>query len=80
MSKRGLVVGIANEASIAAGCARAFHGAGAKIAATYVNEKARPFVRAVTDPLDCEILLPCDVRFQDSSMLSSSIFKPNGAD
>jgi enoyl-[acyl-carrier protein] reductase I len=62
MGKRGLVVGIANDASIAAGCARAFHGAGAKIAATYVNEKARPFVRAVTDPLDCEILLQCDVR------------------
>lgn len=60
--KRGLVVGIANEASIAAGCARAFVAAGAELAATYLNDKALPYVRAVTDPLGCELLLPCDVR------------------
>ncbi len=60
--KRGLIVGIANDSSIAAGCARAFHRAGARLAATYLNEKALPYVRAVTDPLGCEILLPCDVR------------------
>jgi len=58
--KRGLVLGIANEHSIAAGCARAFVEDGARIAATYLNDKAEPFVRAVTDPLGCEILLPCD--------------------
>jgi enoyl-[acyl-carrier protein] reductase I len=60
--KRGLVIGIANEASIAAGCARAFARAGASIAATYLNAKALPYVKAVTDPLKCSILLPCDVR------------------
>ena len=60
--KRGLVVGIANEASIAAGCARAFAAAGASLAATYLNEKAEPHVRAVTDPLGCNLLLACDVR------------------
>jgi len=60
--KRGLVVGIANEASIAAGCARAFVANGAEIAATYLNDKALPHVRAVTDPLNCKLLLPCDVR------------------
>jgi enoyl-[acyl-carrier protein] reductase I len=60
--KRGLIVGIANESSIAAGCARAFVGAGASLAATYLNDKALPHVRAVTDPLGCELLLPCDVR------------------
>jgi enoyl-[acyl-carrier protein] reductase I len=60
--KRGLVVGIANEASIAAGCARAFSAAGASLAATYLNDKALPHVRAVTDPLGCEVLLPCDIR------------------
>ena len=60
--KRGLVVGIANEASIAAGCARAFVAAGAVVAATYVNAKAEAYVRAVTDPLGCPLLLPCDVR------------------
>ena len=60
--KRGLVVGIANEASIAAGCARAFAAAGATLAATYLNDKALPHVRGVTDPLGCRLLLPCDVR------------------
>jgi enoyl-[acyl-carrier protein] reductase I len=60
--KRGLVVGIANDASIAAGCARAFVAAGAEIAATYLNEKALPFVQSVTDPLGCDVLIACDVR------------------
>jgi len=59
--KRGLVIGIANEHSIATGCARAFAAAGATLAATFLNEKAKPFVKAVTDPLLCPILLPCDV-------------------
>ncbi len=59
--KRGLVVGIANDASIAAGCARAFHRQGARLAATYLNDKALPHVRAVTEPLQAELLLPCDV-------------------
>jgi enoyl-[acyl-carrier protein] reductase I len=60
--KRGLVVGIANDASIAAGCARAFAAAGAELAATYLNDKALPHVRAVTDPLGCKLLMGCDVR------------------
>jgi enoyl-[acyl-carrier protein] reductase I len=60
--KRGLVVGIANEHSIAAGCARAFAGAGATLAATYLNAKAEPFVRKVTDQLPCPLVVPCDVR------------------
>lgn len=60
--KRGLIVGIANSDSIAAGCARAFQAAGARLAATYLNDKALPHVRAVTDPLGCELLVPCDVR------------------
>lgn len=60
--KRGLVVGIANEHSIAAGCARIFADAGAILAATYLNAKAEPFVRQVTDQLACPLVLPCDVR------------------
>ncbi|HTQ71755.1 MAG TPA: enoyl-ACP reductase FabI [Acidocella sp.] len=59
--KRGLVLGIANEHSIAAGCAQAFAAQGAVLAATYQNAKARPYAAAVTDKLPCEILLPCDV-------------------
>jgi enoyl-[acyl-carrier protein] reductase I len=60
--KRGIVIGIANEHSIAAGCAKAFARSGARLAATYLNAKAEPFVRAVTDRLGCEFVLPCDVR------------------
>jgi enoyl-[acyl-carrier protein] reductase I len=43
--KRGLVVGIANEHSIAYGCAKCFRAQGADIAVTYLNGKAEPFVR-----------------------------------
>jgi enoyl-[acyl-carrier protein] reductase I len=60
--KRGLVVGIANDRSIATGCAEAFVRAGATLAATYLNAKALPFVRPVADRLGCVLLLPCDVR------------------
>ena len=59
--RRGLVVGIANEHSIAAGCAQAFHAGGAELGATFLNAKAEPFVRQVTDPLGCSLVLPCDV-------------------
>ena len=62
IGKRGLIVGIANDSSIAAGCARAFVAAGAMFAATYLNDKALSYVRAVTEPLGCDLLLPCDVR------------------
>jgi enoyl-[acyl-carrier protein] reductase I len=60
--KRGLVVGIANEQSIAFGCAKAFRAAGAEVAVTYLNEKAEPHVRPLAEQLDSPIVIPCDVR------------------
>lgn len=60
--KRGLVIGIANEHSIAAGCAEAFAGCGARLAATYLNDKALPFVTPTAERLGVEWLAPCDVR------------------
>ena len=59
--KRGLVVGIANEHSIASGCATLFRAAGAELAITYLNDKAEPYVRPVADALQAPIVLPCDV-------------------
>jgi enoyl-[acyl-carrier protein] reductase I len=59
--KRGLVLGIANEHSIAAGCAEAFVAAGAVLAATYLNETAKLYVAPVAAGLGCRIFLPCDV-------------------
>ena len=60
--KRGLIVGIANKQSIAAGCAQAFRQCGATLAATYLNEKARGWVEPVTKELDIDWTMPCDVR------------------
>ena len=59
--KRGLVVGIANEHSIAAGCAHMFRAAGAELAITYLNDKAEPYVRAVAQTLPAALIMPCDV-------------------
>jgi enoyl-[acyl-carrier protein] reductase I len=60
--KRGLVIGIANDHSIAAGCAEAFRACGARLAATYLNDKAQPFVAPVAEAVGVEWLAPCDVR------------------
>ncbi|NCT41829.1 MAG: enoyl-ACP reductase FabI [Alphaproteobacteria bacterium] len=60
--KKGLILGIANEHSIAYGCARVFKQAGADLAVTYANVKAEPYVRPLADQLDASIIMPCDVR------------------
>jgi enoyl-[acyl-carrier protein] reductase I len=59
--KKALVVGIANEYSIAYGCARAFHELGADVAITYLNEKARPHVEPLARAVDSPLFLPLDV-------------------
>lgn len=58
---KGLVVGIANEHSIAWGCARALHAAGAQLAVTWLNDKARPWVEPLAQTLDAPIRMPLDV-------------------
>jgi enoyl-[acyl-carrier protein] reductase I len=62
--KKILVIGIANEHSIAYGCARAFSDLGAELAITYQNEKARPFVEPLLKNLNATIFLPCDVAIE----------------
>ena len=57
-----LVIGIANANSIAYGCAAALKAQGAKLAVTYLNEKARPHVEPLAERLGAEIFLPLDVR------------------
>jgi enoyl-[acyl-carrier protein] reductase I len=59
--KKGLIVGIANEHSLAYGCARHFRAAGAELAITYLNARAEPFVRPLADALQSTIFMPCDV-------------------
>ena len=59
--KKALVAGIANEHSIAYGCAAAFRQLGAEIAVTYLNEKAKPFVEPLARKLEAPIFAPLDV-------------------
>jgi len=60
--KQGLIVGIANDQSIAWGCAKAFRALGAEVAVTYLNEKAKKFVEPLARELEAPILMPLDVR------------------
>jgi enoyl-[acyl-carrier protein] reductase I len=60
--KKGLVVGIANERSIAWGCAAAFRAFGADLAVTYLNEKAKKHVDPLARALESPIVMPLDVR------------------
>ncbi len=63
--KKGLVVGIANNKSIAYGCAKAFNICGAELAVTYLNEKAEPHVRPLAELLAAPLVLPLDVEQDD---------------
>lgn len=59
--KVGLVVGIANEHSIAYGCAKQFSAVGGELAITYLNDKAEPYVRPLAVTLNAGLIMPCDV-------------------
>ena len=59
--KKALVVGVANDSSIAYGCARAFSELGADLALSYLNEKARPHVEPLARDLGARIFMPLDV-------------------
>lgn len=58
---KALVVGVANEHSIAYGCARAFAELGAEVAITYANDKTRPYVEPLARELKAPIFMPLDV-------------------
>ena len=58
---KALVCGIANEHSIAYGCAKAFQELGAELAITYLNDKARPHVEPIAQALGAPIFMPLDV-------------------
>src|SRR6185437_405816 len=60
--KKGLIVGIANDKSIAWGCAKAFRAFGAEVAVTYLNDKARKYVEPLAQELEAPIVMPLDAR------------------
>lgn len=59
--KKALVVGIANDQSIAYGCAKAFRELDAELAVTYLNEKAKKHVEPLAQALEAPIFMPLDV-------------------
>ncbi len=65
--KKGLVVGIANENSIAWGCAKAFRAFGAEVAVTYVNDKARKYVEPLAREVEAPIVMALQGRVVDVS-------------
>ena len=62
--KKALVTGIANNQSIAYGCALAFRAMGAELAITYLNEKTKQYTQSLADRLEAPLYLPCDVRVE----------------
>ena len=61
--KKGLIIGIANDKSIAYGCARVCRDQGAELAVTYLNDKALPFVKPLAEDLGVrdDLLMPFDI-------------------
>jgi enoyl-[acyl-carrier protein] reductase I len=59
--KRGLVVGVANEHSIAFGCAAKLRAFGAELAITYANEKSEGYVRPLAEQIQASMILPLNV-------------------
>ncbi len=79
--KRGLIVGIANEHSIAYGCACTAHEAGAELFVTYLNDKAKPFVEPLAKSLEAKSFLPLDVRNKEQlDAVFADIAKTGGLD
>ena len=64
--KKALVLGIANNQSIAYGCALAFKAFGAEVAMTYLNEKTKKYTEPLAEALGVrpELYLPCDVTIE----------------
>ena len=60
--KKVLIVGIANDQSIAWGCAKAFRALGAELAVTYLDDKAKKHVEPLASVLEAPIIMPLDVQ------------------
>jgi enoyl-[acyl-carrier protein] reductase I len=59
--RKALIVGVANDQSIAYGCAKAFQTVGADVAITWLNDRARPYVEPLAQELQASITGPLDV-------------------
>jgi len=73
--KRGLIMGVANDHSIAWGIAQAVAAQGAELAFTYQGDALEKRVRPLAASVGSDILLPCDVTDEDSLDRSFSVLK-----
>ncbi len=64
--KRGLIMGVANDRSIAWGIARAAHAQGAELGFTFQGEALEKRVRPLAQSLDSHMVFPCDVASDES--------------
>ena len=64
--KKGVIMGVANDRSIAWGISKAAHEAGAELAFTYQGEALEKRVKPLADSIGSSIVLPCDVTNMDS--------------
>lgn len=64
--KRGLIMGLANDKSLAWGIAKALHGAGAELAISYQGDVMLKRVKPLADELGCDLLIDCDVSDMDN--------------
>ena len=60
--KKALVTGIANDQSIAWGCAKAFRAFGAEVAVTYLSDKSKPYVEPLAKEIKAPIFMPLDLQ------------------
>lgn len=60
--KKGLILGVANDHSIAWGIAQALHSEGAEIGFTYLGEALERRVRPLAESLNAKLIEPCDVQ------------------
>lgn len=63
--KKGIIFGVANDKSIAFGCADVLRKLGAELCLTYLNEKAKPHVEPLAEHLGAKLFLPCNVAQPD---------------
>lgn len=79
--RRGLILGVANEHSIAWGCARVAHAQGASLVLSCLNDKARPFVEPLAQSIDAP-LLNCNVESEGelAALVQQAVERLGGLD
>lgn len=73
--KRGLIMGVANDRSIAWGISKAAHEAGAELAFTFQGEALEKRVKPLAESIGSSIILPCDVTNHESIAQTFDIIK-----